>query len=145
MVALRPRTKIARRNAIVSVAGAAVAAAWPGPARAATTVKFGSVGGLSDAGLYLADEYGFFAAAGIALDMQQLDSAPTLVQLIATNQIDVAGISVTPGLFASVPLHIGLRIVGDEELSARILRDASDRTSAAHSLSFKGTDVSQRR
>jgi NitT/TauT family transport system substrate-binding protein len=106
---------IGRRKAIATLAGAAVATALPRRAKAAATVKFGSVGGLSDAGLYLADEYGYFAASGITLDMQQLDSAPTLVQLIATSQIDVAGISLTPGLFASVPLHIGLAIVGDKQ------------------------------
>jgi NitT/TauT family transport system substrate-binding protein len=106
--------KPSRRGAIAALACAA--ATGPRLARAATTtVKFGSVGGLSDAGLYLADEYGYFSSAGITLDMQQLDSAPTLVQLIATGQLDVAGISVTPGLYASVPLHIGLRIVGDKQ------------------------------
>jgi len=83
-----------------------------------TTVRFGSVGGLSDAGIYLADELGYFAAAGIAVDMQQINSAPTLVQSIAASQIDVAGISVTPGLFASVALKINLRIVGTFETSA---------------------------
>jgi NitT/TauT family transport system substrate-binding protein len=107
---------IDRRTALTALAAGTAAAAWPHAARAAaTTVKFGSVGGLSDAGIYLADELGYFAAAGIAVDMQQINSAPTLVQSIAASQIDVAGISVTPGLFASVALKINLRIVGDKQ------------------------------
>jgi NitT/TauT family transport system substrate-binding protein len=108
--------RIDRRSALATLAATAVTAGWPRIARAdVTTVKFGSVGGLSDAGIYLADELGYFAAAGIAVDMQQINSAPTLVQSIAASQIDVAGISVTPGLFASVALKINLRIVGDKQ------------------------------
>jgi NitT/TauT family transport system substrate-binding protein len=47
--------------------------------------------------------------------MQQINSAPTLVQSLAASQIDVGGISVTPGLFASVAMKINLRIVGDKQ------------------------------
>jgi hypothetical protein len=107
-------TRIGRRGALAALAAAA--ASWPAIVRAdVTTVKFGSVGGLSDAGLYIADELGYFAAGGIAVDMQQINAAPTLVQAIAASQLDVAGISVTPGLFASVALKINLRIVGDKQ------------------------------
>jgi NitT/TauT family transport system substrate-binding protein len=105
-----------RRAALSAIAATAASTAWPHIARAdVTTVRFGSVGGLSDAGLYLADELGYFSAAGVAVDMQVIPSAPTLVQAIASNQLDVAGISVTPGLFASVALKINLRIVGDKQ------------------------------
>ncbi len=109
--------RIDRRAALAAfVTTAAFAAGWPRIARAAmTTVKFGSVGGLSDAGIYIADELGYFAAGGIAVEMQQINAAPTLVQAIAASQLDVAGISVTPGLFASVALKINLRIVGDKQ------------------------------
>lgn len=109
-------TRVNRRVALSTVAAAAATAGWPRIARSdVTTVKFGSVGGLSDAGLYIADELGYLSAAGIALDMQQINAAPTLVQAIAASQLDVAGISVTPGLFASVALKINLRIVGDKQ------------------------------
>jgi NitT/TauT family transport system substrate-binding protein len=109
-------TSIDRRAAIAAISAATVSAGWPHIARAdVTTVRFGSVGGLSDAGIYIADELGYFSAAGIAVDMQQINAAPTLVQAIAASQLDVAGISVTPGLFASVALKINLRIVGDKQ------------------------------
>lgn len=108
-------TRVDRRRAIAGFASGAMAASWPRIARAAaTTVKFGSVGGLSDAGLYLADELGYFAKAGIAVQMEQINSAPTLVQSLAADQIDVAGISITPGLFAAPALHINLRVVADK-------------------------------
>jgi len=109
-------TRMNRRVALSAIVAAGATAGWPRIARAdVTTVRFGSVGGLSDAGLYIADELGYFSAAGIALDMQQINAAPTLVQAIAAGQLDVAGISVTPGLFASVALKINLRIVGDKQ------------------------------
>jgi NitT/TauT family transport system substrate-binding protein len=108
--------RIDRRGALAALGAGALTAGWPRVARAdVTTVKFGSVGGLSDAGIYIADELGYFSAAGIAVDMQQINSAPTLVQSLAASQLDVAGISVTPGLFASVALKINLRIVGDKQ------------------------------
>lgn len=108
--------RIDRRSAITTLAAAALTAGWPRPARAAlTTVQVGTVGGLSDAGIYLADELGHFAAAGIAVEMQKINSAPTLVQSLAASQLDVAGISITPGLFASVAMKINLRIVGDKQ------------------------------
>jgi NitT/TauT family transport system substrate-binding protein len=80
-----------------------------------TSVKVGSVGGLSDAGIYLAQAYGYFSKAGITVDQQLSTSAPPLMQALAVSQLDVAGISLTPGLFASQGMHIELRIVGDKQ------------------------------
>jgi NitT/TauT family transport system substrate-binding protein len=79
------------------------------------TVSFGSVGGMTDAGLYLADELGYFKAAGIAVDMRVISTAPALAAAVATSQLDVGGISITPALFASVMQGIELRIVGDKQ------------------------------
>ena len=78
-------------------------------------VKFGSVGGMTDAGIYLADELGFFSSAGIKVEMQRIPNAPSLTAAIATNQLDVAGISVSPGLYASVQQGMNLKIVGDKQ------------------------------
>ena len=78
-------------------------------------VHFGSVGGISDSGLYLADEFGWFRDAGITLDMQRQNSAPTLTASIAIGELDVAGIALSPALFNSVTRGIALRIVGDKQ------------------------------
>jgi NitT/TauT family transport system substrate-binding protein len=82
---------------------------------AQTEVRFGSVGGLTDAGLYLAEELGFFKEAGLTVTMKRMSNAPTLVTALATDQLDVAGIAITPGLFTSIQQGIGLRIVGDKQ------------------------------
>ena len=67
---------IHRRNALA--AGLAAPFVLAHPARAAAAVRFGSVGGLTDAGLYLADDQGYFAAAGLAVKMLRMPNAPAL-------------------------------------------------------------------
>lgn len=103
-----------RIAAFISAFSVAVALACP-PANAQEVVKFASVGGMTDAGLYLAEELGFFKSANLKVEMQRIPNAPGLTTAVATNQIDVAGISVTPGLFASVQQGMNLKIVGDKQ------------------------------
>ena len=99
----------------VLAAGAAAPFVAMRSARAATEVRFGSVGGLTDAGLYLADDQGYFAAAGLGVKMLRMPNAPALLTALATGQLDVAGISVTPGLFSSITQGVQIRIVGDKQ------------------------------
>jgi NitT/TauT family transport system substrate-binding protein len=94
---------------------AATALPLAGIARAATPVRFGSVGGLTDAGLYLAEAQGYFAESGVAVQMLRMPSAPALLTALATGSLDVAGISVTPGLFSSIAQGVQIRIVGDKQ------------------------------
>lgn len=104
---------IHRRAALA--AGLAAPFLCPVQGRADTLVRFGSVGGLTDAGVYLADEQGYFAAGGIGLKMLRMPNAPALLTALATGQLDVAGISVTPGLFSSIAQGVEIRIVGDKQ------------------------------
>ena len=108
---------ISRTATLQMSAGAAIAAALSRPAGAQTsaTVNFASVGGITDAPIYLAQELGYFSAAGITINKLIIPSAPGLVTALAASQLDVAGISVTPGLFAAVERGITLRIVGDKQ------------------------------
>ena len=69
-------------------------------AQTPTVIKFASVGGITDAPLYLAEEYGLFAKAGLKIEMQRMTSAPNLMTAVATGQLDAAGISITPGLYS---------------------------------------------
>jgi len=79
------------------------------------SVRFGSINATSDAGVFLADEFGYFKDEGLKVEITTIDNAPALTAAIATNQLDVAGISVTPGLFAATSQGINLRIVGDKQ------------------------------
>jgi NitT/TauT family transport system substrate-binding protein len=106
----------AGRRQVMAVAAIALGLGMRRAAAAApVTVRFGSVGGMTDAGLLLADDLGFLSKSGIALHMSRLPSAPALLTALALEQIDVAGISVTPGLFSSIGQGVQLRIVGDKQ------------------------------
>jgi len=84
-------------------------------AAANEVVRFGSLGGLTDAGVYLADELGFFKEEGITLKTMRMANAPALVTSLATDQLDVSGLALTPGLFAAQRQGIALRLVGDKQ------------------------------
>jgi NitT/TauT family transport system substrate-binding protein len=113
------------------------------------TVRFGSVGGATDAPLYLAEEFGFFADAGLKVERRRMTNAPTLMAAIATNQLDVAGIAVTAGLFAAVKQGINLRIVGDKQslrpgfsaTRAVIRSDLAKTTEAENVQALKGRTI----
>lgn len=97
------------------VAGCGGPATGSSDSGGATTVRFGSVGGLTDAGLYLADEFGYFKDAGLSVQFTRLDSGPALSNAMATGQLDVAGISVTPGLYSAFTQNIDMKLVGDKQ------------------------------
>ncbi len=101
-----------RRRTLLAGGLALPAIAQAGPTR---RLRYASVGGATDAAIFLAMDDGIFAAHGIDLEYQQLQNAATLITATATGQVDVAGISLTPGLLASIGRGINLRVVGDKE------------------------------
>ena len=109
-----PAMRLTRRGALGVGLALAVCANRPGFA-AEKTVRVGSVGGLTDAGLYLADDLGLFKKAGLAVSIEAMANGPTLLTALATDQLDVAGIAITPGLFAAQRRGIAIRIVGDKQ------------------------------
>ncbi len=78
-------------------------------------LKYSSLGGATDAGVFLADAYGFFREYNIAVTTVVQNSIPSQVAEAATNAIEVSGIALAPGLFASVQRNINLRLVGDKQ------------------------------
>jgi NitT/TauT family transport system substrate-binding protein len=59
--------------------------------------------------------YGFFKEAGFSVNARVMTSIPSQVAEAATNAVDVSGIALAPGLFASVQRNINLRLVGDKQ------------------------------
>ena len=98
-----------------ALAGAIIFASSAIQAHAQTQVRFASVGGLTDAGLYLAEELGYFREAGLVVEMKRMSNAPTLLTSIATNQLEVAGASITPGMFTAMTQGMKLKVVGDKQ------------------------------
>jgi NitT/TauT family transport system substrate-binding protein len=139
------------RGAILPAALALCVGAVAAPANAEelTVIQFSSVGGITDAPLYLAEEYGLFAKAGLKVERQRMNSAPNLMTAVATGQIDAAGISITPGLYSSVQQGVHMRIVGDKQslspgVSATrlvIRSDLSSGTEAGDMKALKGRKI----
>ncbi|MBO0828058.1 MAG: ABC transporter substrate-binding protein [Streptosporangiales bacterium] len=78
-------------------------------------VRFASVGGLTDAGVYIAQAKGYFKDAGIKVERQRMGSGSEITTAIASGNLDVAGMAVTAGMFNSVSQGLGIQIVGDKQ------------------------------
>jgi NitT/TauT family transport system substrate-binding protein len=78
-------------------------------------IQVGTINATSDAGAFLAQEFGYFRDEGLEVQFRTIASAPEIVAAVATSQIQVGGLSITPGLFAAVDQGINLRIVGDKQ------------------------------
>lgn len=97
------------------VALATIVWGLPSLSHAQTQVVFASVGGLTDAGLYLAEDMGFFREAGLKVQMKRIANAPAILTTVATNQVDVGGVSITPAMFTAGQQGMKLRVVGDKQ------------------------------
>ncbi|MDG4798343.1 ABC transporter substrate-binding protein [Micromonospora sp. WMMD1082] len=79
------------------------------------TIRFGSVGGLTDAGLYLAEARGYFADAGLRVERQRMGGGSEITTAVATGNLDVAGFAVTAGLFNAAAQGLDAKVVGDKQ------------------------------
>lgn len=101
--------------AIVAVSAALLGATPPGAAADLAPVRFGTQVATSNAGLYIAQELGYFKEEGVDLQLVVMTDPPALIAALATGQLDAGGISVTPGLFSAIEQGINLKVVGDKQ------------------------------
>lgn len=94
------------------VAAALVSSA--GPACATETVKMGDLPTISNAGLYIAMEKGFFAERGLTVDTERFASGGKMTAPLSTGQIDVAVGSPSAGLFNAIASGMEFKIVADK-------------------------------
>lgn len=78
------------------------------------TVKFGQVGSVSDAAIFIADAKGYFKEQGITFEAVPFTSAAQMVGPLGTNDLQVGGGAPSAGLFNSVDRGVQLRIVADK-------------------------------
>lgn len=108
--------KLSRRSVLIGASSATGAAILGMPAIAApATIRFASVGGATDAPFYIGEALGLFEKAGFKVERQRMSSAPNLITALATGQVEVAGISITPGLFTAGQQGINIKVVGDKQ------------------------------
>jgi len=93
---------------------AAAVCAQAASGHAADPVKVSVYQSVSDAGLYIAADKGYFAEQGIAIDLIQLDSVSSVVTALASGQVDVAGGAPSAAIYNSARQGIGIRVVADK-------------------------------
>jgi NitT/TauT family transport system substrate-binding protein len=84
------------------------------PTPTPVTVKFGQVGSVSDAAIFIADAKGFFKEQGIALEAVPFTSAAQMVAPLGTGELQAGGGAPSAGLFTAVDRGVQLRIVADK-------------------------------
>ena len=84
------------------------------PTLAAEVVKMGDLPVISNAGLYIAMDKGFFAERGITVETERFASGAKMIAPLSTGQLDLATGSPSAGLFNSVASGMDFRIVADK-------------------------------
>ncbi len=69
---------------------------------------------IADAGVYIAQERGYFEAEGLHVHMVQAQSSSGLVPLLATNQVQFGSSSLDPAVLNAVARGINLKILQDK-------------------------------
>ncbi len=98
----------------VGVAWALALTAVAAPAFGAELVKMGDLPAISNAGLYIAIEKGFFQEKGIAVETERFASGGKMIAPLATGQIHVAIGSPSAGLYNAIAAGMDFRIVADK-------------------------------
>jgi NitT/TauT family transport system substrate-binding protein len=117
LVGLVTNTGYAARGWAPGAAGAreaSVLAQRPAPLAPPVTVKAASLLGLTDAGLFIGIDRGYFTEEGVEIDSVRVDGAAQAMPFVATGQLDVAGVTPASGFFNAVQRGLQLRIAADK-------------------------------
>jgi NitT/TauT family transport system substrate-binding protein len=81
-------------------------------ANAADKVKIGVIGILAEAGLYVAQEHGYFAKEGLDVEFVKGLFGPDAFPALATGQVDAVGGAFGPEMINAVERGVNVRIAG---------------------------------
>src|SRR5262245_17828287 len=84
------------------------------PLNPRVTLKLGAVGALSDAGIFVALDRGFFKAEGLDVELVTFKNGPQIIPSLATGQIQVSGATVSPSLFNALARGVDIKLVTDK-------------------------------
>jgi len=96
------------------VLGSVLSLLLAGAALAADVVKMGELPSISNAGLYLAMDKGYFQEKGVAVDVEPFASGGKMMAPLATGQIDVAIGAPSAGLYNAIASGQDFKIVADK-------------------------------
>jgi len=88
--------------------------AYPLAAAAADVVKMGELPSISNVGLYIAIDKGYFQARGITVEIEPFASGAKMVPALATGQLDVAIGTPSAGLYNAIAGGMDFKIVADK-------------------------------
>ncbi len=86
----------------------------PAPTFAPMTIKYGQVGGISDAAIYIAQAKGFFVEQGLTVESVPFVSAAEMTAPLGTDQLQVGGGTLSAGLFNAIGRGVAIVIVADK-------------------------------
>lgn len=92
----------------------AVSLVLPSAAGAAEIVRMGELLAISNAGLYIAMEKGYFEVRGITVEAERFASGAKMIAPLATGQLDVAIGSPSAGLYNAIAGGMDFKIVADK-------------------------------
>ena len=101
-------------NRIVALVLGAATCMLTGAAHANDQVKVSVYQSVSDAGIYIANDRGYFKAENIDIDLIQLDAVSSVVTALASGQVDVAGGAPSAAIYNASRQGIGIKIVADK-------------------------------
>jgi NitT/TauT family transport system substrate-binding protein len=85
---------------------------------AAESIRFGVLSAATDAGIFIAQDLGYFREQGVEVEMVPFDSAARMVAPLGAGQLDAGGGSHSAGLFNAVARGIELKLVADKGVSS---------------------------
>ena len=93
---------------------ATAASAQTAPLNPRVALKVGAIGAVSDAGIFIAQEKGYFRDEGLDVEIVGFKAAPQILPAIATGEVQVSGSAVTPALFNAFARGITMKLVADK-------------------------------
>ncbi|MBI4320644.1 MAG: ABC transporter substrate-binding protein [Chloroflexi bacterium] len=88
------------------------------PPKALSKVKVGIFRSLSDAGLYIAAEKGYFREEGIDIEFVEFDGIAKIIPALAAGQLDVGTGSAGAGVYNAFKRDLPIKIVADKATPA---------------------------
>ena len=100
---------------IAALIVAAPASAQPAaPLAPRIALKVGVIGALSDAGIFIASDRGYFRDEGLDVELVPFKAAPQILPAIATGEVQASGSAITPALLNAFERGIAMKIVADK-------------------------------
>ncbi|HTP90476.1 MAG TPA: ABC transporter substrate-binding protein [Xanthobacteraceae bacterium] len=100
---------------IAALIVAAPASAQPAaPLAPRVALKVGVIGALSDAGIFIASDRGYFRDEGLDVELVPFKAAPQILPAIATGEVQASGSAITPALLNAFERGIAMKIVADK-------------------------------